>query len=334
MPPNTLPERVRAIFHPDIHTTDLILTDLPLPVPKDDEHLVKVYATAICAGELLWDRDFPSLVTHGKTRVPCYDLAGVVVTAPAGSPFGPGAEVYAHTDAHSTGHAREYSTVATSDLALKPKNVSWEEAAAVPLSALTAYQALFQWGGLRFGTDSAASAQNSKKRVLITAAAGGVGVWAVQLAKAVGVKEIIAVCGTSNVEFVKALGATEVIDYKKQTLGAWAAAADRKPDVILDMVGGQTLSDAWYAIKQTGKLISVHSHPERCRPAELSNKYAVSLFFILEPRGWELEKIAGLIEAGEAKAVVDSVWKLEQFKEAFAKVETGHARGKVVIKVC
>lgn len=299
-----------------------------------DEHLIKVYATAPCSGELLWVRNFPQIALPGKIGVPCYDLSGVVITAPANSPFQPGAEVYTRTNAGRTGNAREYTIALTSELALKPKNLSWEEAASVPLSAFTAYQALFEHGGLEPGWNNEASrAENAKKRVLITAASGAVGVWLVQLAKRAGVKSIVGLSGPTNIDFVRSLGVTEAINYKEQSLGAWAVAGNPKADLVIDMQGKQTLADAWTAVKDDGVLISIVEAPENYKPKENPPKDVNNYFFIMKPEGWQLKEVAKLLENDEAKAIVDSVWDFDEFKEAFAKSESGHARGKVIIKV-
>jgi NADPH:quinone reductase-like Zn-dependent oxidoreductase len=295
---NSLPVKIRGILQPDIQSTNLILTDLPIQLAKEntDEHLIKVYATAPCAGELLWAKNFPDAVPNDHPMVPCFDLSGIVMTAPSGSKFPPGTEIYTRTPASRTGNAREYTIATTSELAVKPKNLSWAEAASVPLSAFTAYQALFVHGGLSNAfKDPQARAENAKKRVLITAAAGGVGVLAVQLAKAAGVKHIIGIAGPDNVDFVKELGASEVVDYRRQSLGAWAKE-NEKVDLIFDLLGGQTLENAWMAVKEGGILVGINTPPNM-------------------------------------KPVVDSVWKMEQFEEAFAKVAGGHSRGKVIITV-
>jgi NADPH:quinone reductase-like Zn-dependent oxidoreductase len=336
MSPVSLPSKVRSVFQPDIMSTDLILTDLPLQPAKEgtEEHLIKVYATAPCAGELLWAKNFPSIMEPDRVAVPCNDLSGIVVTAPANSPFQPGTEIYTRTPAARTGNARAYTIALTSELALKPKNVSWEEAASVPLSAFTAYQALFTHGGLKLGwKDAAGRAENEKKTMLVTAGAGGVGVWVVQLARAAGVGKIIAITGPDNVDFVKSLGATEVINYKQQSLGAWVTAGSPKVDLVVDMLGGQTLADSWAAIKDGGILLSINEPPEGRKPRKNVPRDVSAVFFIMKPDGWQLKDVAELLEAGKAKAIVDSVWKLEEFKEAFAKLASGHARGKVIIRV-
>ncbi|KAF1814704.1 NAD(P)-binding protein [Eremomyces bilateralis CBS 781.70] len=335
MSSTSLPTTIRAVLQPDIQSTDLILTSLPFQSakPNTDEHVIKVHATAPCAGELLWGKNFPdSVLKPGKILVPCYDLSGEVITAPPNSPFPPGTEIYTRTPAHITGNAREYTVAKTAELAAKPANLSWEEAASIPLSTFTAYQALFEHGELKLGwKDAAGRAENAKKRVLITAGAGGVGVIAVQLARAAGVGSVIAITGTSNVEFVKSLGATEVIDYRKTSLGEWARAQP-KVDLVFDMLGGQTLADAWTAVREGGILLGIREPPEMRKPSGVAEGIRDS-FFIMESKGEQLAELAPVIESGDLKPVVDSVFPLEEFKEAFAKVEGGHSRGKVIIKI-
>src|ERR1700712_1254331 len=123
----TIPKTTRAVFQPDIQSTNLILTTLPLQPakPNTKEHLIKVYATAPCNGELLWAKNFPSIMEPDRVAVPCNDLSGIVVTAPADSPFQPGTEIYTRTPAARTGNARDFTIAMTDELALKPKNLSW-----------------------------------------------------------------------------------------------------------------------------------------------------------------------------------------------------------------
>ncbi|TLD34811.1 alcohol dehydrogenase [Venturia nashicola] len=331
-----IPTTTRAVFQPDIQSTELILTTLPLTPakPNSDEHLIKVHATSPCSGELLWAKNFPSIMEPDRVAIPCNDLSGIVVTAPPNSPFPPGTEIYTRTPAARTGNARDFTIALTSELALKPKNLSWEEAASVPLSAFTAYQALFTHGGLALGwKDPSGKLANSAKSVLVDAGAGGVGVWLIQLARAAGVKEIIAIVGPDNVEFVKSLGATTVINYRQQSLGAFIKDGGEKVDLAIDMLGGQALADCWTAVKQGGILVSIREPPSGQRPVEGIEKDIKHSFFIMEPYGWQLKEVAELLEKGEAKAVIDSIYKLEHFKEAFARLDTGHARGKVIIRV-
>jgi NADPH:quinone reductase-like Zn-dependent oxidoreductase len=336
MSSTSVPKTARAILQPDWNSHKLIVTELeiPVPAPNSDEHLIKVHATAPCAGELDWVNQFPDFFAgKPKIGVPCYDLAGTVVTAPAGSKFQPGSEIWTRTTAERTGNARDYTIATTSELALKPRNLSWEESASVPLSAFTAYQGLFTHGGLATPwKNPAGAAENAQKRVIITSGAGGVGVWLVQLAKAAGVKDVIAISGAKNVDFVKELGATEVINYQTSSLGKWAAAGNDKADLIVDLIGGQTLKDSWSALKEGGSIISIREPPVGQKPNGAPENVRTE-FFIMTPDGWQLDEVAKLIEDGKAKPIVDSIYPFEEAEKAFDIVEGGHARGKVIIKL-
>lgn len=331
-----LPISVRCILQADRNHETLYLTNIPIQLPRDgsDEHLVKVKCVSPCAGELTWAKTEGHLMDPHRVDIPCFDMTGTVVMAPSGSPFQPGTEIFTLTDGFSTGNARDYSIACTSQLAIRPSNLSWEEAATVSLSALTAYQALFEHGGLAVGwKDDAGRAANANKSVLITAAAGGVGSWAVQLAKVAGVGEIIAVNGTTNISLVRELGATQIVDYRKQSLGEWAAVNRTKVNLVIDMVGGQTLTDAWSLVKRGGIVVSVIERvPEAVKPANAADDIE-SKFFILKPSGHELSEMRMLLEAEKVKPIVDSVWDLDQYRMAFDKLATGHAVGKVVIRI-
>src|SRR5947209_156210 len=151
---------------------------VPTPDPRKEDHLIHVKSTALCAGELEWPILFPEAIfseNPDKIIVPGYDLAGTVITSPPGSPFHRGAEIYARTRPSRPGNCREYTLARTEEMALKPQKLNWVEAATVPLSAITAWQALFEHSGLK-GLDDAGT---KEKKILVTAAAGGVGVWLV-----------------------------------------------------------------------------------------------------------------------------------------------------------
>jgi NADPH:quinone reductase-like Zn-dependent oxidoreductase len=331
-----LPSKIKAIVQSDWQSTKLKVTQIPLPIPKpgSEEHLIQVYATSPCAGELLWVKEFPAILGPDKTLgVPCYDLAGVVITAPPNSPLQPGTEVYTRTNASRDGNAREYTIAVTSELAVKPKSTSWAEAASVPLSAFTAYQALFEHGEIDPAFDNEdGKSKNSKKRVLFTSASGGVGVWLLQLAKAAGVGTIIGMCGPSNIDIVKSLGATNVINYRDQSIDDWFASGHDKVDLVIDAVGGQSLSSSWKVIKEGGILLSVKASPLDYKPQGVSAGIRAS-FFIMEPHGWQLNTVGRLLDTGLAKPVIDSVWNFESFQKAFDKVDSGHSKGKVIINV-
>ncbi|KIH86952.1 alcohol dehydrogenase [Sporothrix brasiliensis 5110] len=408
-----------ALVH-DPATGGLTLSDVPMPVPTGpDEHLIQVHAVALTNGELKWPEPAAQ-----ETPIPGYEVSGTVIEAPnKSSPFQPGTEVYALTDFNRQGNACEYAIVLTGELRQKPEALSWEEAATVPLSALTAWQVLFVHGGLTLPTEpvtrpptppqihaspprppslqrqhshpysrqqSPASRPSSRpssshrprsivvgddvnanKRVLITAAAGGVGLWAVQLARLAGVGHITATCGPANIDFVRSLGAHRVIDYttlrntgeassgnrsagtreeggsgrnspstahgrtrssSQSRYGAFYSSSD-KYDLVLDCVGGDTLKRAWTSSRHGGTVISIVMPPDKLRPETGVGMDVRGVFFIVHADSEQLQAITDLIETRAVKAVFDSAFQLEQYEAAFAKVQSGHVRGKVVLRL-
>ncbi|KAK9238757.1 Reticulon-4-interacting protein 1, mitochondrial [Lipomyces kononenkoae] len=299
----------------------LILTTTPLPQPSHpDDVLVKVHTTSPCAGELWWMRDYPAAIPADELPVPCSDLCGQVVAAPAGSGFRARDEVYARVSPSRPGCAREYTLARTNELAPKPAPINFAEAAAAPLSALTAWQALFvQAGNLDAAAlrgDADARRRNGSRRVLVTGAAGGVGSWVVQLAALAGAGAVVAVCSAAKAEAARRLGATEVVDYKAKPLPEWIAEdrQRRECDLVIAVVGGTMLPQCWHVVRDGGRL-------------------AKCAFFIVEPLGSNLREITPLIDAGKVRPVVDSVFGLQDIEAAFERVETGKAQGKVVIQV-
>ncbi|KAG5984973.1 hypothetical protein E4U55_002380 [Claviceps digitariae] len=336
---SSIPATMRTVRQLDKMAPDLVLIETPVPkLAHASDVLVKVAATAPCSGELDWVRRYPSVFPEDKEPVPGQDVAGTVVASGPNSVFRPGDEVFCRIDASRPGGLREYTVALESELALKPASVDWISAAAVPLSALTAWQALFYYGGLEnealFG-DQEAKERNAAKRVLITAAGGSVGGFAVQLAAASGVHMIVGVCGTDKVEQVLGLGATVVVDYKKQKLESWVDEnpEDREVDIVIDCVGGDTMTGLWRAIKDGGNFISISDSPDRMRPKGNTKRLNKSEFFIVKSLGSQLTEIAQLVGQGLIKPLVDSVFEFEDYQKAFDKLDQKSARGKIVIKV-
>lgn len=304
---------------------------VPIPDPAKNDHLIQVKSTALCTRELVWPALFPAVMfaeNPEKQITPGYDLAGTVITAPPASPFSPGDEIYARTRASRPGNYREYTIARTEEMALKPQKLNWVEAASVPLSAITAWQALFKYAGVKGLDDSNAAG----KRALIVAAAGGVGIWLVQLARIAGLEVVAQVGSAKNDTFVRGLGASETVNYKIESLKEWAER-EGPVDIVIDLLGGKTLEDAWYCVKDGGTLISIFEPPEGKRPEGLKNKDVKIDFFIMEPNGQNLAEISRLLNEGHCRAVVDSVWDFEDYDRAFERLDGGHANGKVVIKI-
>lgn len=321
-----LPTRIKAIVQQDFKSpTKLALTTLPLPIPKVDtsEHLIKVHAAAITNGELFWPIYHP-VTNPEKEPVPVYDISGTIVTAPSSSPFKPGDEIYARTNFQRTGSGREYTIATTEELALRPKNLSWAEAASVPMSAQTAWQALFEKANLR--PEPGLGGQG--KRIYVAAASSAVGQWLVQLATWVGA-EVIASCGSNNADLVSSLGAKQVIS-RGTDMRQWAAE-NEKADIVYDCYGKKTLEDAWWVVKEGGTLISIVQPPEQMKPVGFGLKNITNFFFIVEPIGAHLIEITKGLEEKRFSPTLDSVYPLTKFQEAFEKVASGKTRGKVAL---
>lgn len=331
------PFQKSLLFNTTTSTLHLDSTS-PVPTPNPTTHILKVHSTAITSRELTWApfTNWPAL------HVPCYDVSGTILSSVPGSPFSPGDKVFGRVDAFREGTAREYAEILPSEAAVVPRGVSMLDAAAVPMSALTAWQALFEKGLLtgeygetsvpRIGEEGGVlGGELAKgKRVLVLNAAGGVGIQAVQFARLAGA-EVVGTTSGRNAEFVKGLGA-EVVDYTGTTMREWVRGEEsRKFDLVFDCVGGDAMLGGWDAVKEGGVYVSVvpgFKEPEGGKP-----KGARSEWFVMESRGEELGRIGKFYERGLVKGWVDSVWSIEQFEEAFKKTATGRARGKVVIKI-
>ncbi|OAL46414.1 NAD(P)-binding protein [Pyrenochaeta sp. DS3sAY3a] len=339
----SLPTHQKAIIFNTTTNTLSFNPTAPLPTAQN-ELLIKVHSTAITNGELTW----APFVNWPQLHVPCYDVSGTVVrlpTAPSSSPshhaFKQGDVIYGRILADREGSAQEYANILPSEAALVPAGLDLVSAASVPMSAHTAWQALFEHGLLTGSfTPSTVPHMNTQgdavlgqakgKRVLVLGAAGGVGLLAVQFAKLAGAY----VAGTAsgkNTAFLKGLGVDEVVDYTKQSVQEYVAAGNAAFDVVFDCVGGKSMLDGWNGVKSDGAYVSIvpgFKEPEGGKPAGVK-----SVWFVMEARGEELARISKFFEKGLLKTAVDSVWKLEDFEQAFAKTASGHARGKVVFKL-
>jgi NADPH:quinone reductase-like Zn-dependent oxidoreductase len=294
----------------------LTYEDAPKPTPGATDALVRVHACAITRTELSWGTTYTT--REGVERlptIPSHELSGVVEAVGPGA-RGPtaGDAVYALTDFWRDGAAAEYVVVRAADLAPKPKNVTHTQAAAVPLSALTAWQALFDHAGLTRG-----------QSVLVHAAAGGVGTYAVQLAKGRGA-HVIGTARAANEPFLRDLGADEVIDYTAVRFENRV----KDVDIVLDSVGGDTLERSWGVLRKGGVLVTIADSA----PAEKAAKYGVrGVEFIVEPNRAQLIEIARLIEAGALRVIVEATFPLAEARAAFERSLSGHNRGKIVLRV-
>jgi NADPH:quinone reductase-like Zn-dependent oxidoreductase len=313
---------------------------LPLPRVGPNGVLVQVHAASVNPVDWklrqgLLDAVMPMVfpVIWGR------DLSGVVTeVGPSVTLFKPGDEVYGMKDGYVAktyrGTYAEYVVVPEKSLAPKPKNLSYEEASAVPASALTAWQAMVNQGKLKPG-----------QRVLIHAGAGGVGVMAIQIAKAFGAY-VAATASTRNQDFLRDLGADLAIDYTREKFDKIRP----KFDLVLDGVGKSVWADSFRVLKVGGRLVTLTMPiPEQSTGKLKFFATAISglaggvargfvtgkrlLVTRVKPRGGELEKISALIEAGKVRPVVEKVFALDQIAEAHQVSERGHVRGKLVMRI-
>ena len=291
--------------------------------PGDGEVLVRVIAASIAAGDYFGMRGtpFPARLAIGfpkprKDFIVGLDFAGVVESAGKGvTGFRPGDEVYGQC----RGSCAEYSIAKPGAIALKPRNLTFEQAAAVPTSACTALQGLRDRGKLMPG-----------RKVLINGASGGVGPFAVQIAKALGA-EVTAVCSTGNVEMAFSIGADHVIDYTREDF----TRSGPRYDLIMDNVASHSLSDTRRALTPQGVHIpsSGNAGMGWIIVAALTAIFVRQQGspFVASTTGKDMVKLNEYIEAGKIVPVIDRTYALGNAPEAFRYLDEGHARGKVVI---
>ncbi len=324
---------MKAVVQDTYGSLDVLeVREIDKPVPKDNEVLVRVHAAGVDPGVWHLMTGLPYLVRvmgYGlrtpKVRVRGRDVAGRVEAVDKNvARFHPGDEVFGIGE----GSFAEYVCARPDKLAPKPANLTFEQAAAVPISALTALQALRDTGKVQPG-----------QKVLIVGAAGGVGSFAVQLAKAFGGK-VTGVCSTTKVDLVRSIGADEVIDYTREDFADGA----QHYDLILDTAGRRSLSHLRRALAHRGTLVIVGGEGggrwlggfgrQILRAPILSPFVRQKLRpFISKERSEDLVILKELIEAGEVTPVIDKTYPLSEALAAMRHLEAGHARGKIVITV-
>lgn len=300
----------------------LRLAEVDQPAPHTGEVLVKVRAASVNAADwhVLRGKPLFSRATLGllrpKHRILGVDVAGQVEAVGGGvTGFTAGDEVYANLLDHGYGGFAEYVSVPLAVVSLKPASLTFEEAAAVPMAAVTALQGLRHHGPLR-----------PAQRVLINGGAGGVGSFAVQLAKASGA-EVTAVTSTGNLDLVRSLGADHVMDYTKEDF----TRTGRRYDLILDTVGNRSVPDLRRALATGGKA-AVIGFTSVGKLLGLSLRGGKNVVLVqAHVTAEDLEQLSGLIEAGKLHPVIDRRYGFADIPAAIAYVEQGHARAKVVV---
>jgi NADPH:quinone reductase-like Zn-dependent oxidoreductase len=314
--------------------------DMPEPEVREHDVLVEIHAAGVNAlDSKIRAGEFKLILPYRLPFILGNDVAGVVVRVGARvRKFKPGDEVYARPDKNRIGTFAEFISINEDDLAPQPKQLTMEEAAAVPLVGLTAWQALIEVANVQEG-----------QKVFIHAGSGGVGTFAIQLAKHLGAT-VATTTSAANIDLVKRLGADVVIDYRKDDF----EEVLHDYDVVLNSLDNETLKKSLRVLKPGGKLISISGPPDpgfaqeigkpwilrpvtrvlshRIRKAAKRSQVSYSFLF-MRASGDQLREITSLIDAGIIQPVMDRVFPFESTNEAVAYVEKGRAKGKVVVKV-
>jgi NADPH:quinone reductase-like Zn-dependent oxidoreductase len=298
----------------------LQIIEIDKPVAAANEVIIKSKAISINPVDIktrMGKGKYKALKESHSPVIIGWDVSGVVESVGEGvSQFKPGDEVFGMINFPGHGKAyAEYVSAPAGQIAKKPANITHEEAAAATLAALTAYQIL---------RNHVTAGDN----ILIQAGAGGVGHFAVQIAKNIGAR-VTATASAKNIDFVKGLGADEVIDYTKQPFEDAVSGLD----FVLDALGGDTLKRGIQTVKAGGKIVSLPSGALVDEISELAkSKNVEAIFQMVVSNGEGMQQIADWLQSGELKAEVSQVFSFEQLREAHAAVETGRTRGKVVVK--
>lgn len=292
----------------------LVYEDVPVPEPEADEVLIKIKAAGVNPVDWKVRQD-----GHGwgykLPFTPGWDISGIIErTGAKVKDFKLGDAVYGFLDLSQGGAYAQYVNAKTSWLAPKPGSLDHIRAAAVPLAALTAWQAIFDVAGLSPG-----------QTILIHAAAGGVGHFAVQLTKWKGAR-VIGTASARNMAFLRELGADEAIDYTAQRF----EDAVRDVDVVLDTMAGETQERSWKVLKKGGIMVSTLGEPSRDKARQYGARGAG---MIVAPNAGQLKEIAGLIDAGRLKPHVETVLPLSEARKAHELSQGGHVRGKIVLEI-
>jgi NADPH:quinone reductase-like Zn-dependent oxidoreductase len=314
--------------------------EIPDPELRDDDVLVQIHAASVNPLDFkIRDGKLKRILPYRLPFILGNDLAGVVVRVGSGvRRFKPGDEVYARPETDRIGAFAEFISIKEDAVANKPKELTMEEAASIPLVGLTAWQALIERANLKRG-----------QKVLIHAGSGGVGTFAIQLAKHLGAI-VATTTSTANLDWVKRLGADIVIDYRKDDFETIL----HDYDAVLDTLGGEALEKSLRVLKPGGKLISISGPPDPDFATDIGSTWILRLamrllsyrirrrakrhhvnyaFLFMRPSGDQLREIGSLIDSGIIRPVVDRVFPFASTKEALAYVEKGRAKGKVIVKV-
>ncbi|KEP69423.1 zinc-binding dehydrogenase [Thioclava dalianensis] len=298
------------------YDTEIEIADIDPPAISADSVLIAVHASSVNPIDYILQSgvmkenmplDFPHVMG--------FDVSGVITQLGADvTGFNVSDAVFARPNQQDAGAIAQIARVKANELALKPANLSHEEAASVPLAGLTAWQALISTAGMKSGD-----------KVLIHAGSGGVGTLAIQIAKHVGA-HVATTCSPRNADLVREIGADIVIDYHSQAFDEELSDYD----IVFDMLGGETLNRSFKVLKKGGTLVSIKGQDTD----NLAAKHGVRFeWFLMEPDGAMLTEIAKLMEDGIIRPIIDRVYPMGETTEAYAALKDGHAVGKIVISI-
>jgi len=306
---------MKAAIYND-YAAPIEITEIPKPELKDDSVLIAVHAaSANPIDNILHAGYMKAMIPQNFPFVIGYDVSGEVVEVGKDvQNVKIGDAVFARPNQEDAGAVAEFARVKESELALKPENVSHTDAASVPLAGLTAWQALITKGNLKTGN-----------KVLIHAGSGGVGTYAIQIAKHFGAF-VATTTSAKNADLVKSLGADVVIDYTSQNFEDELSDYD----LVVDMLGGETIAKSFKVLKKGGKVVSIKGQDTDGLAAKYDAEFE---WFFMSPDGAMLAELGDLISKGIVKPVIDSIYPFEKTAEAFDRLATGRAVGKIVITV-
>jgi NADPH:quinone reductase-like Zn-dependent oxidoreductase len=290
--------------------------DAAMPQIAPDEVLVKVIAASV--NPIDWKVRKGYMASRTKISfpfIPGWDVAGIVEKTGALITYlKKGDKVFARSDTSRNGSYAEYVAVRAADMAFAPESIPLKHAAGVPLAAQTAWTGLFEEGRL-----------NKNQSVLIHGASGGVGTFAIQLAKLAGASKIIVTASADSFELVKSLGADEVIDYQLEDFSKKV----KDIDLVFDAIGGDTQIKSLAIIKTGGTLVSTVGVDQKAA----DEQHVTAKGFFMMSNGARLQEIAGLIDAGKLKVIIDKEFPLTEVRAAHKLSESGHVHGKIIITV-
>lgn len=304
--------RIHNYGGPDV----LRYEDAPRPRVRNGEVLIRVHAAGVNPLDCkLRAGDLTKFIQHKLPLIPGSDVSGVVAEVGAGvSQFTKGDEVFAMADPTRDGAYADYIAIHATALGLKPKSLHHVRAAAMPVSVLTAWRSLFDLGHLESG-----------QRILIHGGSGGVGHFAVQLAKWKGAY-VLATASTENQELLRTLGADHAIDYTTHKFEDVA----HNIDIVLDTIGGETQERSWFVLKKGGFLISLVQPPSKEKADRLGLH---GMMCRVQPDGGQLSSIATLIDSAKLRPLIDRILPLSEARRAHELSENGHLHGKIVLRV-